>query len=56
MRRGTRRTGRFEDRTALPSDINAEEIDATLSDGVLTVKVPKGEATKPRRIEITTGE
>jgi HSP20 family protein len=56
LRRGTRRTGRFEYRTLLPGEINTENVDATLSDGVLTVKVPKAEAAKPRRIEITAGE
>ncbi|WP_369394437.1 Hsp20/alpha crystallin family protein [Streptomyces sp. CG1] len=56
MRRAMRRTGRFEYRTMLPGEISTEEIDATLRDGVLTVKVPKAETTKPRRIEITSGE
>jgi HSP20 family protein len=56
MRRGTRRTGRFEYRALLPGDIDTEGVDAALSDGVLTVKVPKAEAAKARRIEITTGE
>ncbi|EKX65234.1 Hsp20/alpha crystallin family protein [Streptomyces ipomoeae] len=56
LRRSTRRTGRFEYRTLLPGEISTEGVDATLSDGVLTVKVPKAEAAKPRRIEITAGE
>lgn len=56
LRLGTRRTGRFEYRTVLPGDINAEGVDAALREGVLTVKVPKVEATKPRRIEITAEE
>ncbi|MER7406839.1 Hsp20/alpha crystallin family protein [Streptomyces sp. NPDC000070] len=56
LRRSTRRTGRFEYRALLPGDINAEGVDATLADGLLTVRVPKAEAAKPHRIEITTGE
>ncbi|MDL5199698.1 Hsp20 family protein [Streptomyces sp. ALI-76-A] len=36
--------------------MNTENVDAALSEGVLTVKVPKAEAAKPRRIEITAGE
>jgi len=32
--------------------INAEKISAELSDGVLTVTVPKAEAIKPRRITV----
>lgn len=56
LRRGSRRTGRFEYRTVLPSEVNAEGVDATLRDGVLTVKVPKAEVAKPRRIEITAAD
>jgi HSP20 family protein len=52
-RRSSRRTGRFEYRTYLPSDINADQVRAELSDGILTVTVPKSEAAKPRKIEIT---
>jgi len=49
----SRRTGRFELRTYLPGDVNADAITAQLSDGVLTLTVPKSEAAKPRKIEIT---
>jgi HSP20 family protein len=52
-RRRVRRTGRFELRTILPGDINPDGVTANLSDGVLTVRVPKAEAAKPRRIEVT---
>lgn len=48
-----RRTGRFEYRTGLPRDVDAEKITAELAEGVLTVAVPKAETAKPRRIEIT---
>ena len=50
--RRTRRTGRFEFHTYLPGDVNADSVNAQLSDGVLTVTVPKSEKTKPRHIEI----
>jgi HSP20 family protein len=49
----SRRTGRFELRTYMPGDVNADAITAQLSDGILTVTAPKSEAAKPRRIEIT---
>ena len=51
--RRSRRTGRFEFRTYLPGDVKADAVTARLSDGVLTVTVPKSEAAKPRKIEIT---
>jgi len=51
--RSTRRTGRFEFRTYLPGEVNADAVTAQLSDGVLTVTVPKSEAAKPRKIEVT---
>jgi len=49
----TRRVGEFEYRTSLPANIDTEKISADLNDGVLTVKIPKSEVTKPRRIAIT---
>jgi HSP20 family protein len=51
--RSSRRTGRFEYRAFLPGDIKAGQVSAQLSDGVLTVTVPKSEAAKPHKIEIT---
>jgi HSP20 family protein len=52
LRRETRKTGEFEYRVTLPGDSDAEHIDANLHDGVLTVRVPKTEQAKPRRIEV----
>ncbi|MGW6390972.1 Hsp20/alpha crystallin family protein [Streptomyces sp. NPDC055103] len=53
LRRGARRTGRFEYRALLPVEVKAEEVKANLADGVLTVTVPKTQAAKPRHVEIT---
>lgn len=50
--RRSRRIGQFEFRTYLPGDVNADGVNAQLSDGVLTVTIPKSEAAKPRHIEI----
>ena len=50
--RRSRRTGRFEFHTYLPGDVNADSVNAQLSDGVLTVAVPKSEKAKQRHIEI----
>ena len=52
LRRRTRRTGEFEYRVTLPGQTDAESIDASLHDGVLTVRVPKANQAKPRRIEV----
>jgi len=49
-----RRTGRFEYRTTLPQGVDAEKISAELADGVLTVRAPKSETARPRRIPITS--
>ncbi|MFG2859228.1 Hsp20/alpha crystallin family protein [Streptomyces sioyaensis] len=54
LRRTTRRTGSFDYRALLPADVKAEKVTASLADGVLTVTVPKTQATKPRHVEITT--
>jgi len=52
LRRRTRRSGQFEYRVTLPGDADPDRIEASLNDGVLTVKIPKPERAKPRRIEI----
>ncbi len=48
----SRRTGSFSYRTTLPSAVDSDRIDADLSDGILTVRVPKSEEAKRRKIEI----
>lgn len=47
LRRSTRRTGAFEYRLRLPGEIDTEKINAQMSDGVLTITVPKAEVAKP---------
>ncbi|MEU8749759.1 Hsp20/alpha crystallin family protein [Streptomyces chartreusis] len=53
LRRSTRRTGSFEYRLRLPGEVDAEKVNAEMSDGVLTITVPKAEVAKPRHIEIS---
>jgi HSP20 family protein len=55
VRRRTRRTGRFDYRLTHPGDVDSEAVEASLADGVLTVRVPKGERARPRRVEIKGG-
>ncbi len=47
-----RRFGTFTRRFVLPRDVDADGIQASFQDGVLTVIVPKSERARRRRIEI----
>ena len=55
LRSRTRRVGRFEYRTFLPQDVDADKVTASLAEGVLSVSVPKSATAKPRKVEITQG-
>ena len=52
LRRRARRIGHFEYHVTLPGESDEQHIDAKLHDGILTVRVPKTEQAKPRRIEV----
>ena len=52
LRRTSRRVGHFDYRVNLPGVSDTENVQATLEEGVLTVRVPKPEHAKRRRIEI----
>jgi HSP20 family protein len=52
MRHRTRRTGHFSYRVSLPPGTDPDSITASYSDGVLTVTIPRGEVSKPHRIDI----
>ena len=47
-----RRYGSFSRSISLPSTVNANAIDATYHDGVLTLTLPKIEEAKPRKITV----
>jgi HSP20 family protein len=53
LRRRTRRVGEFEFRATLPGEVRSGGIEASLTNGVLTIRVPKAEGAKPNRIQIT---
>lgn len=55
LRRRTRRTGQFDYRVVLPGEVDADNVEANLQEGVLRVKVRKAKHARPRRIEITAG-
>lgn len=44
--------GKFTRIVKLPTEVNAENVTANLSNGVLTVTLPKLEETKPHKIEV----
>jgi HSP20 family protein len=52
LRRRTRKTGEFDYHVTLPGDADAENIEARLDDGILTVRIPKPEQQRPRRIDV----
>jgi HSP20 family protein len=51
-RRVERGFGKFQRSIRVPGGLNPEAIEASLSDGVLTLRIPKPETMRPRRIEI----
>jgi HSP20 family protein len=54
LRSRTRPVGRFDYRVSLPADVQDDQVTASLSDGVLTVRVPKTEKARRRRIPISS--
>lgn len=53
VRRHTRHIGQFDFHTTLPPNADTEHVSADLTNGVLTVRVPKTEGGKPQRVEIS---
>jgi HSP20 family protein len=51
-----RLSGGFSRSVRLPEHVDAEKIEATYSDGVLTVTVPKAAGARPRTIQISNRE
>ncbi len=48
-----RKAGEFHRTLQLPVEIDAEKVEASLRDGVLTIKLPKSQAVLPRKITVT---
>lgn len=49
-----RRYGSFHRNISLPSGVNANKIEATYREGVLTVTMPKKEESKPKKVTVKT--
>jgi HSP20 family molecular chaperone IbpA len=47
--------GNYERSFTVANEIDAEKIQATIKNGVLSLILPKREAVKPRRIEVAVG-
>jgi HSP20 family protein len=52
--RRERGAGAFARVIRLPVDVEADKVQASLRHGVLTLTLPKAEAAKPRKINVTT--
>lgn len=46
------RYGSFSRSLTLPDQVNADEVEANVENGILTVFVPKSEGSKPKRIPV----
>ncbi|MEM7483065.1 MAG: Hsp20/alpha crystallin family protein [Acidobacteriota bacterium] len=44
--------GSFSRSFTLPSNVQTDQVNASFSDGLLTIELPKAEESKPRKIEI----
>jgi HSP20 family protein len=52
LHRHERDAGRFSRAVTLPGPVESGAAEARLVDGVLTVRIPKTEQTKPKRVEV----
>jgi HSP20 family protein len=50
-----RSSGPFRRAITLPAHIEADEVNASMEDGVLRILVPKADQAKPKRIQVTPG-
>ena len=48
-----RPSGMFQRSIELPDDVEADKVEAELKNGVLTLRLPKSELAKPRKIKIS---
>ena len=52
--RKERPEGAFSRAVTLPSEVDADRVDARCADGILTLTLPKAEQTRPRQIAVKT--
>jgi len=56
LHRHERDAGQFSRAVTLPGPLDSARTEATLADGVLTVRIPKTEEAKPKRVEVHLGD
>ena len=56
LHRHERDAGRFSRAVTLPGPVDSSGTEATLADGILTVRIPKTEEAKPKRVEVHVGD
>jgi len=56
VRRAERGFGRFERSLRVPRGLDPNAVQASMSDGVLMLRIPKPEQLKPHRIQIQAGQ
>jgi len=52
LHRREREGGRFSRAITLPGPVESGKTEARLADGILTARIPKTEASKPRRVQV----
>jgi len=52
LHRRERESGRFSRAITLPGPVQGDATEATLAHGVLTVRIPKAEEAKPKRVQV----
>jgi HSP20 family protein len=55
VHRVERSSGAFRRSITLPAHVMADEVEASMEDGVLRILVPKAEEAKPKRIQVIPG-
>jgi HSP20 family protein len=52
LRRRTRRIGEFDYHITLPGEMDPENVDATLDNGVLMLRIPKADVSRSKRVQV----
>jgi len=53
--RNERCAGRFVRTLDLPTEVDRERVEARYADGLLSIKLPRAEAAKPRQVKVSIG-